>query len=738
MTRNEGGVRGRAAPLLAAIMLCAAVLRFGFWSRDSGAYMRSHDPEEGYYEQGVGLLSQGVFSFSPAAAGPKDWRGPVYPSFLALTETATRTPSASHPRLALALLSLLGVGFIFWLGSRIAGPWAGAAGAFLMAIDAGQILSASSLNIHAFYGLILLALAGAAALWVESPTPLRGVVLGAAFGATLLTRSSHFLAFPAVLLLGVRAKDGLAAHLKRWSFPVLALCAALLPWTVRNAAQFGVFEPFDLASSAVNLYAASTGALRSASVEEAAAAAAKEDPAIAGLYARRSAAMFPRLKALALARIARAPGGYALSCAKRLRLLFGRWWFALAAALFAGLARRTRACWAALAVAASLGAYALIATQEAYAEAARPLLALLLGVAAAEAARLGGARVPPPASNAAAGRAFAWALAAAFALVLAASFAFIAREAYVTRRGGSNGPPPAAGTRAELLLRDIARRDPTGLNEMAYARFLLSAGRTEEACAAFSGAARFQEVRFEALERRAECAFASRKPADAEEALTRYIALLGRPLPSQPRGGLEIGRERLSPVELRTQRELLERSSAGAADPRLLEPVRESAELAELLTARAFARWTGRDPRGASSDFLRALSLDAWSACHPSESLVDPGGMPPAYFDGCVKRLPRDAELWADRGVSLWQAGRAAEARSSFRAALKEDPGSLTAALSLEFALGGEKGEAARVLRAALAASREPADSPLRLRAKADYDALAEKPAGEARQKKSP
>jgi len=665
-------VRRRAAPLLGIILLGAAGLRLWFWTQASGAYMRSHEPEEGYYEQGVGLLSRGAFSLSPSVPAPANWRGPVFPSFLALTELASSRPSPSHPRLAQALLSVLGVAFVFWLGSRIGGPWAGLAGAALMALDAGQVLSANSLNVHAFYGLFLLVLAGASALWVEAPTARNGAWLGAAFGATLLTRSAHVFAVPAVLLLGAPRGDGVKAAAKRAALPVLVLLAALAPWTLRNAAQFRVFEPFDSASGAVNLYAASLGRVESATVDQAVAEAEREDPGIAALYARSGGRVFPRLRALAVGRIARSPGRYARSCAARWWSLFGRWWPVLAAALFAALSRRTRAGWAVFLVAASLSAYALIAAQNAYADAARPLLALLLGTALSEAARRLGVRLPEKAAPAdeALARGAAAALAGVFALVLAAAVVFTVREALLFRPGARlDEAPPPRDDRARRLLRGIAVQDPLGANWMTYGIYASTAGRPEEACAAFETAARFADVRAESLRRLAECSLALGRRAAAESALTRAVAAFGSEAP------------------------------------------------AELLAARASLRWARGDARGAEADLARALARDARSACRPSGGLVDPGGMPPAYFDACVKRLPGDAGLWADRGVSLWKAGRAAEARASLRAALASDPGNVAAALSLAFTLGRDRSQALRVLNAALAASREPAGSPLRAEA---------------------
>ncbi|MBI3563851.1 MAG: glycosyltransferase family 39 protein, partial [Elusimicrobia bacterium] len=231
----------------------------------------------------------------------------MYPAFLALTELPFRDPWPAHPRLALALLSALGVGAAFALGARLGGRAAGWTAALLMSLDAGQVLSAGSLNVHAFYGLVLLGVALAAAAWAEDPAPASGLLLGGALGASLLTRSTHFLAVPLALAAGALRRDGARAALRRAAWPLAGLCAALLPWTARNALQFRVFSPLDAYSGAVNLYAASRGEVRTATVESAVAAAEAEDPGLRAAYDADRAAAYPRLLALARRRIAAAP-----------------------------------------------------------------------------------------------------------------------------------------------------------------------------------------------------------------------------------------------------------------------------------------------------------------------------------------------------------------------------------------------------------------------------------------------
>jgi hypothetical protein len=473
----------RAAPVLALVVAAAAV-RVWFWARAGAEYMPAVDQQEGYYEQGVNWLSRGVLSFGLTNSDPRLWRGPIYPAFLALCEAPFRDPWASHPRLALALLSALGAGFALWLGGRLGGRLAGWAAALLLAFDAEQIVSAATLNVHAFYGLALLGAAGAAALWAEDPSPARGLLLGAALGASLLVRSTHFLAVPLVLAL---------APPRRAVWPLVALVVVLLPWTARNALQLRVFQPLDAYSGAVNLYAASRGEAASSLVETAVSAADRQDPGLAAAFKADFSSAFPRLLALAERNIAADPWGYARGTARRWSLLFAPWLPTFAAALFACWRRKSRAAWAAFAVLASVNAYALVAVQDSYAECLRPLAALFWGLALAELAALFGRRQAPPPAETAAAAGFARVFAGVFAAAFAASLVLIAREAAVA--GPLASRPTGTAPRAESLLRALARRDATGIGQFQYGIFLSMAERNAEACPQFSLAARRPRTR---------------------------------------------------------------------------------------------------------------------------------------------------------------------------------------------------------------------------------------------------
>ena len=525
MTRRSARLLPHA--LLAA--LCAgALLRGWAYLQVRGAFLYPGDQEEGYYEQGVTLLSRGVFSLGLSDNSPRLWRGPVFPAFAALTEVPFRVPSPGHLRLAQQLLSILGIAFAFWLGSRAAGAAAGLLGAALFALDPGQALTANSLNIHAFYGLALLALAGAAALWAEKPDRRRGLLFGAAFGATMLTRSAHFLALPLVLAIGLPRGDGRRAAARRAAWPLLGLALALAPWTVRNAVQFRRFQPLDSYSGAVNLYAASIGDFGSYEIEDAVRIAEPESPGLTRLYTADRDAVFPILLRLAMRHIRERPLRYAWTTVLRWRDLYGAWWPALLLAAFGVWRRRRgRPALAAAAVGASLAAYGLIGVQEGYSGAARPLLAVLAGWGLAAlletARRAPAAEIPGP--EPAPARAGALLFAALFAATFAVAEAAVVREPFIARPaapGRAVRLPPMNGERVIDLMKMFTRTSPRSEGALQLAFLLEGAGRRAEACAAFERAWAVAPGEFAAAVQVADCRAAAGKAKEAE-AISREL-----------------------------------------------------------------------------------------------------------------------------------------------------------------------------------------------------------------------
>jgi tetratricopeptide (TPR) repeat protein len=541
------GKSGRALyACLLAVLAAAALLRGWSCLQMRGSLLFSDDREESYYEQGVSLLSRGVFSLGLSDNSPRLWRGPVFPAFAALSELPYREANPDHLRLAQQLLSLLAAAFAFWLGARYAGAACGLVGAALFALDPGQIISANSLNVHAFYGIALLAVVGAAALWTDKPDRARGLALGGVFGATLLTRSTHFLAFPLILAAGAWRADGWRPALRRALWPAAGLALALAPWTFRNAIQFRRFAPLDSDSGAVNFYAASVGETKTYQIVDAVALAESERPGLQELYRSERDPVFPILLKLALRHVLSDPFRYAKTTVERFVRLYGDWWPALLIAAFGvWRRRRSRAVLAVAGVAASLAAYSLIAVQSGYADAARPLVAILTGwglVALAEAARHRRSEPERPRAAAVAAAVFLAFMGAAFVFAEAA----VIREPFIARPPGPGRPgylPTMDEGRMIALLREFARRSPRSDARLELAHLLEGSGHRAEACVVFEDNWRSFPNDFETGVAVADCRASAGRGGEAEK-ITRGLLANSKALGSaaQARASISLAR----------------------------------------------------------------------------------------------------------------------------------------------------------------------------------------------------
>lgn len=639
-----------ASALLVALLAAGAGMRL--WQAHA---VKDFYPgqEEGYYEQGVSWLSRGVLSLGPTDARPRSWRGPVYPAFSALVEVPFSRAHPAHLRYAVAFLSVTGVCAAYLLAVQLAGPLAGLLAAGLFSLDAGQALSASSLNVHAFYGLALLMLACVAARWAQTPSPRRGLMFGAALGLTLLTRSTHLFAAPFLFLIGAWRGDGARAAARRAAWPAAAFILVMLPWTTRNAVRFGSFQPLDANSGAVNLYTAASGDDITAHIEDAMRRADIERPGVYENFVRDAASPYPVLLSLAKAKIFAAPGAYARGILRRAWALYSPWWPVFPPLLLLLWQKRTRAVWAAAVTLLSLGAYPLVAVQSAYAEAAHPLSAALAGAGlASEWSRRRPRAHKEWESSPEVARGVRFGADAFFAVFALTLILYAALTLWEFRVLAERGVPKLRDQRASALVYLAARAAPRHQGDPALRLLLANEGS------------------------RALSEPPAAKPA--EEVLTRALRLRDR---GQLRSAIEVV------------------SAALSSDPG--NP--------SLLIARAGLRWD-------AVDAAAAIALDAEVACLNTPALAEPGRMPSSYFDACLSRFPGHVSLLGDRGVALWREGRREDAKASFRAALSKDPGNLPAAVSLA-SVTQSGGEGMRALRLALTLSHEPADSRLRRRA---------------------
>lgn len=369
--------RSRAAWLVVTIIALGAALRLYHAQAVGGRYASSVEQEEGYYEAGITMLSCHALGQVPDTA-PSAFRAPIYPSFLALCESFFALPSPYHPRLAQTLLSTLAVATAALLGWLLFSPTAGIFAGALLAFNLEDILSVSSLNIHSFYGMGLLALGLSLVLWLEKRDAWRTGLLSLMLATTFLARPAHF---PFPLLLA-------AACLWRWKFPegrwrpLLSVAAGtalfLAPMGMRNGLQFGNFSPFDLKGAYI-LVRSTVGPFVNTTVEEALDAAESIEP---GFKARAldGRPLHEALVQLSVRRIMSDPWAYAGYCVERLFLFWRGLWFYLALGAYALWRRRgDRPLEALILTTASLSGYALAGGTQEYRASAIPLLCVISG-----------------------------------------------------------------------------------------------------------------------------------------------------------------------------------------------------------------------------------------------------------------------------------------------------------------------------------------------------------------------
>lgn len=369
--------RFTAGWLMCLTLVLAAGLRLHHASAVGGLYLPHSEREEGYYEAGIAQLSCHVLGHVPSTT-PSNFHAPLYPSFLALSESLFRRPTPWHPRLAQVALSTFGVAVAICLGWMLFSPLAGLFAGLLLAFHVDSILAVSSLNVHGFYGIAILAVGAAAVLWVERRSTGRAAVLGLMIAASLLCRPAHF---PLPLIFA-------AACLFLWKFPeggvrtlvpvAVATVLFLAPMSFRNGLQFGDYSPFD-SKGAYVLLRATTGPDVRTTVEQALAAAQSLQP---GFKARglQGRALHLELIRLALREMARHPVRYAGYCLQRLFFFWKGLWLYLALAGYA-LWRwpRHKPLQALALIAASFSGYAVAGGAEEYRVSAIPVLCVISG-----------------------------------------------------------------------------------------------------------------------------------------------------------------------------------------------------------------------------------------------------------------------------------------------------------------------------------------------------------------------
>ena len=416
------------ALVVGALGLAARVAVAWRASGSAEAYLRADEE----YFLNAALLRWGGVHTRDADLVPEPGRAPLFPEFLALAG-----PSPLRAYLALAAAGA-GAALGAWaLGAGLHSPLAGFLACALASLHPLSIQATARLDVHGFYGVMLLSLALAASAWARSGgTTFSSLWLGVALAASLLTRSAHLAAFPLLAIAAVRWWGPRAALAILVAFGGCAL--GLLPWTIRHAVLFGRALPLDAGVGSYNLMAAVSGGVAAVTIDEAVALADAVSPGFHSRWSDLDA--FGRqveMSRVAWAALLENPGLWAAGIPARLWRLLVPLLPLLPAAIWGAL-RGGRGAAAAGLVLASLAAYAAIGVGEGYSLDGLPLASALAGVGLAswfgavretdeeDGARLAGAVLP----------AFA-------ALLLAAHPVWLAREASRARSGPCSPAPDA-------------------------------------------------------------------------------------------------------------------------------------------------------------------------------------------------------------------------------------------------------------------------------------------------------
>jgi hypothetical protein len=196
-----------------------------------------------------------AFEYETLARNVLEGRGYVYPHlgtdyfgfhsavpYVLLTASVYRL--SSDPRVAMAVaqsaMSLLLVGIILALGSRLAGPWVGWVAAGLVALHPGLLYyDTHKLHPLSFDALMLSSATLALWRWFERPSIRRSVAAGLLGGVALLERGS-FLPVILASLAGIwRPSRDRRAALTASAALIVGAGLVVGPWLLRNTRHFG-------------------------------------------------------------------------------------------------------------------------------------------------------------------------------------------------------------------------------------------------------------------------------------------------------------------------------------------------------------------------------------------------------------------------------------------------------------------------------------------------------------------
>jgi 4-amino-4-deoxy-L-arabinose transferase-like glycosyltransferase len=242
-----------------ALIACAAVARVGWaaWiAHAEPSAVRDYDTP-GYLAPARALVDAGRYSITPTDPIPMFIRTPGYPVFLASILWLTDSQWAIS--LIQAIVSLLAVAAIVWVGRRLIGPTAGLVAGAVVALDPLLFVASGTLLSESLTAVVMSATVavGAVVFALRSPAQVPHVAvfaLGALAAVATMVRPTFWF-YPAVIvvLLAVRLRllprRALVAQLLVFILPIALVVGG---WQLRNHARVGSWQVSAVPS--INLY----------------------------------------------------------------------------------------------------------------------------------------------------------------------------------------------------------------------------------------------------------------------------------------------------------------------------------------------------------------------------------------------------------------------------------------------------------------------------------------------------
>ena len=242
-----------------ALIACAVVARVGWaaWIAHAEPSAVRDADSPGYLAPARALVDVGRFSVTPTDPIPMFIRTPGYPVFLALILWLTDSRWAIS--LIQAIVSLLAVAAVVWVGRRLIGPIAGLVAGAFVALDPLLFVASGTLLSEGLSVVVvsLMAAVGAVVFALRSPAqvpPVALFALGALAAVATMVRPTFWF-YPAVIviLLAVRLRRlprrTLVAQLLVFALPIVVVVGG---WQVRNHARVGSWQVSAVPS--INLY----------------------------------------------------------------------------------------------------------------------------------------------------------------------------------------------------------------------------------------------------------------------------------------------------------------------------------------------------------------------------------------------------------------------------------------------------------------------------------------------------